>query len=50
MNTMTKEEKIAYEWALATPHHSVAADYARVLAKYIQANKDADKHNSNGGK
>jgi len=33
---MTPEEKRAYEWALQQPFHSVAADNARILAKYIE--------------
>lgn len=33
---MTKEEKQAYNWALKQGSQSVAARYARILAKHIQ--------------
>ena len=33
---MTDIQKQAYEWALNQKYTSIAADYARVLAEYIQ--------------
>lgn len=33
---MTELEKQAYNWALKQQYQSVAASYARILAKYIQ--------------
>lgn len=33
---MTGEEGQAYTWAIETPHNSVAARYARILAQYIE--------------
>ena len=40
---MNDQEKIAYEWALNQDHKSVAASYARILAKYIQKTDGATK-------
>ena len=39
MDTITKQ---AYEWALNQKHRSVAADYARRLAQYIEAIGDKE--------
>lgn len=39
---MTHEEQTAFDWALNQKHNSVAARYARILAKYIQANAGAN--------
>lgn len=36
MLKMTVEEEQAYKWALHQPFESVAARYARVLARYIE--------------
>jgi hypothetical protein len=36
MQPMTKDEGIAYQWALSTPYSSVAARYAGILARYIE--------------
>ena len=33
---MTNDERIAYEWAIKQQFQSVAARYARTLAKYIK--------------
>lgn len=33
---MTGEERMAFAWARSTPHSSVAARYANILAKYIE--------------
>jgi hypothetical protein len=33
---MTRDEKIAYEWAIKQQFQSVSARYARVLAEYIK--------------
>lgn len=41
MDNMTKEEKTAFDWALNQNHNSVAAAYARILAKYIRNNAGA---------
>ena len=35
---MTKEEKQAYTWALNQDFQSIAARYARILARYVQKN------------
>lgn len=40
---MTQEEKQAYEWALNQEFNSVAARYARVLAKYIESMEAAQQ-------
>ncbi len=37
---MTKEEQEAFDWAINQEYQSVAARYARTLAKYIQRNHD----------
>ena len=37
---MTDEELKAYNWALSQPFPSVAARYARILAKYIERLKN----------
>jgi hypothetical protein len=41
-NNMTKEEKTAFEWALNQKFTSVAARYARILARYILKTEDAE--------
>jgi len=47
MDNFTKEENQAYEWAKKQVFTSVAASYARVLAKYISKNLDQEKAGSN---
>ena len=39
---MTNDERIAYEWAIKQQFQSVAARYARTLAKYIKRNGVSD--------
>lgn len=38
MITMTEEENQAYKWATSQGFQSIAARYAKVLAKYIERN------------
>lgn len=38
MLTMTEEENQAYKWATSQEFQSVAARYAKVLARYIERN------------
>lgn len=40
---MTTEEQQAYDWALKQQYQSVAADYARILAKYIQRQDESEE-------
>jgi|GEM_PF-6082612 len=42
MDDMTTEEKKAFEWALNQNYNSVAATYARILAKYIRNNAEEE--------
>lgn len=42
MTDMTHDEQTAFDWALNQNHNSIAATYARILAKYIQAHTGAD--------
>ena len=42
MTNMTHEEQTAFDWVLNQNYNSVAATYARILAKYIQANAGAE--------
>ena len=44
---MTKNQRIAYEWAKKTDFHSVAADYARELAGLVDELTEANQHNLN---
>ena len=47
---MTREEEMAYEWALKQSFPSVAARYARRLAEYIRRVRDAEqRHEAEAG-
>ncbi len=41
-NIMTNEEKAALEWALNQNYNSVAARYARILARHILKTEDTE--------